>query len=202
MDFVNGKAIDELIKGGELSITESIRLMLEICEGLKYAHDMGVIHRDIKPSNILVDEKGVPRITDFGLAKSMDSVTLVTRSGTMLGTPYYMAPEQAKGQLGLVGVRSDIYSLGVVFYEMLVGQNPFTGENTVEIYQNILTLEPTPPSELNALIPKTLDPICLKCLKKDPFQRYKNITDLIADLKSMQEGKKGLWSFFRKLFGR
>jgi len=200
MDFIEGSALSAYTQENRLSVPQVVDIVIKICDGLQYAHDSKIIHRDIKPSNILLDRNGEPRITDFGLAKCMETITMVTRSGTMLGTPYYMSPEQARGQLGLIGPRSDLYALGVVFYEMLTGHNPFHGENTVEIYHNILTVEPQPPSTLNKDVPKALDIICLKCLKKDPFQRYRAARDLMEDLKKHREGKHGLWQRIRRFF--
>lgn len=202
MDFVEGVPLSNYVHEKELlPVKQVLDIIIKVCEGLQYAHESEVVHRDIKPSNILLDKQGEPRLTDFGLAKCMDSMTVVTRSGTTLGTPYYMSPEQAKGQMGLVGPRSDIYSLGVVFYEMLTGYNPFLGENTVDIYQNILTVEPDPPSNLNKSLHKKLDSICLKCLRKDPFQRYKNAKEMGDDLKHYLYGKKGFWEKLLGMFG-
>ncbi len=198
MDFIEGQPLSDYTEKKKLSLSQIVDIVIQICDGLQYAHKEGIIHRDIKPSNILLEKGVTPRITDFGLAKCMESVTMVTRSGTMLGTPYYMAPEQARGQLGLVGPRSDLYSLGVVFYELLTNHNPFRGENTVEIYHNILTLDPSPPSSYNKEISKKIDIICLKCLKKDSFQRYKTARDLADDLRRYRDGKNGWW---QKLFG-
>ena len=193
MEFIEGKPLADLIAQGPIPIEYAVATLIKLCEGIGYAHKKGIVHRDIKPSNILFDSDNEPRIADFGLAKCLDSNTMVTRSGSLLGTPYYMSPEQAKGQLGLVGPRSDIYALGVVFYEMLTGHNPFQGKDTVEIYQNILTLNPQPPSKMVSAIPKTVDNICLKCLRKNPFQRYKTADDLISDLRAFLEGKDRWW---------
>lgn len=202
MEFVDGQSLENFVGDNLLPIDKVVDIILKVSRGLAYAHQSEVIHRDIKPSNILLDSHGEPHLTDFGLAKCMDSMTLVTRSGTTLGTPYYMSPEQAKGQLGLISPRSDIYSLGVVFYELLTGVNPFRGENTVDIYQKILTIDPVAPSTLRKGIPKKLDAICLKCLKKDAFQRYKNAQLLVDDIIKFKEGKKDPWySFILKLFG-
>lgn len=202
MDFVEGVPLSQHVhKENLLPVNQVVEIIIKMCDSLQYAHESEVVHRDIKPSNILLDKQGEPRLTDFGLAKCMDSMTVVTRSGTTLGTPYYMSPEQAKGQMGLVGPRSDLYSLGVVFYEMLTGYNPFLGENTVDIYQNILTVEPDPPSVLNKTLHKKLDFICLKCLRKDPFQRYKNAREMGEDLKHYLYGKKGFWEKILSIFG-
>ena len=193
MDYVNGPPLSSYIYRNLLPLEQVVDIIIKLCQGLQYAHSMDIIHRDIKPSNILLQNGVEPKLTDFGLAKCMDSMTMVTRSGTTLGTPYYMAPEQAKGQLGLVGPRSDLYSLGVVFYELLTGRNPFRGENTVDIYQNILTVEPDPPSIHNPQIRKKLDRICLKAIKKDSFQRYKNAQEMEQELELYKSGKSGWW---------
>jgi tRNA A-37 threonylcarbamoyl transferase component Bud32 len=194
MEFIEGHTLSEVITQQMLSPERCVEIIIKLCDGLHYAHSKGIIHRDIKPSNILLDKNGEPRIADFGLAKCLDSSTLVTRSGSLIGTPYYMSPEQARGQTGLVGPRSDLYSLGVVFYEMLTGQNPFQGKDTVEIYQNILTLNPPPPSKVNAQVPKFLDNICLKCLKKNSFQRYKSAEEMGLELRQLHQGKQGWWN--------
>ncbi|HPY74234.1 MAG TPA: serine/threonine-protein kinase [Planctomycetota bacterium] len=205
MEFVDGSPLSDYIEEPNLlPIPQVVDIVLKMAQSLYYAHQAEVIHRDIKPSNILLDKSGEPRLTDFGLAKCMDSMTLVTRSGTTLGSPYYMSPEQAKGQLGLVSPRSDIYSLGVVFYELLTGVNPFKAENTVDIYQKILTVDPPAPSTVRKEIPKKLDSICLKCLKKDSFLRYKNAQFLVNDIIQYKEGKQDSWfqALWKKIFKR
>lgn len=192
MDFIEGESLSDIIDRGPLEIDRAISIVKDICGGLEYAHRLGVVHRDIKSSNILIDKDGTPKITDFGLAKCMDSITVITRTGSLLGTPSYMSPEQAKGQLGRIGPRSDIYSLGVVFYKMLTGRNPFEGESTVEIYQNILTVDPPPPSHDRPQINKKIDQICMKCLKKDAFQRFKTAEALAKELSKIDE-KRSMW---------
>lgn len=194
MDFIDGKPLTEFTTNQRLSVLQIIDLIIKICDGLEHAHQMGIIHRDIKPSNILLDQNGEPHITDFGLAKCMENASMVTRSNTTLGTAYYMPPEQARGQTGLIGPRSDIYAIGVVFYELLTSKNPFQGQNTVEIYHKILTVEPTPPSSMNKEINKMLDTICMKCLKKDPFQRYQHAKDVCDALRKFKDGKQSWWS--------
>lgn len=202
MEFITGKPLSEVIEGEVLSIDKTVTILIKLCDGMHYAHSEGIVHRDLKPSNILLNSQEEPQITDFGLAKCVDSMTLVTRTGAMLGTPYYMSPEQAKGQLGLVGPRSDIYSLGVIFYEMLTGRKPFIGETAVEIYQNILTTPPVPPSKVNHKIPKQLDKICMRCLEKNPFHRYKTAEEFAGDLRLFQKKKVGLWSRIKQKMRR
>ncbi|WP_372364560.1 protein kinase [Candidatus Uabimicrobium sp. HlEnr_7] len=199
MDFIEGEALSDIISRGPLEIDRAVSIVKDICGGLEYAHKLGVVHRDIKSSNILINKDGTPKITDFGLAKCMDSITVITRTGSLLGTPSYMSPEQAKGQLGRIGPRSDIYSLGVVFYKMLTGKNPFEGDSTVEIYQNILTVDPPPPSSDRPEISKKIDQICMKCLKKDAFQRFKTADSLAKELFKMDE-KQSMWQIFTNLF--
>lgn len=191
MEFIEGRPLSEVIEYARLPLEQVLEIVIAICDGIHFAHGKGIIHRDLKPSNILLTADQEPKITDFGLAKCVDSMTMVTRTGAMLGTPYYMSPEQAKGQLGLVGPRSDIYSLGVIFYELLTGHKPFTGETAVEIYHNILVTAPHPPSKI-AHLPRQLDKICLKCLEKNPFHRYKTAEDFAAELRNFQR-KKGSW---------
>lgn len=199
MDFIEGKPLSEYTSKQRLPILQIVNIMIKICDALEHAHQMGIIHRDIKPSNILLDSNNEPHITDFGLAKCVETASMITRSNTTLGTAYYMPPEQARGKKGLIGPRSDIYAIGVVFYELLTGQNPFHGQNTVEIYHKILTVEPVSTTILNQEVPKILDNICMKCLKKDPFQRYQHAKDVSLALQRYQNPQPSFWS---KILGK
>ena len=147
--------------------------MLEtLTRGMYAAHQKGIIHRDLKPANVLMTPDGIPKITDFGLAKQLDTEGEQTRSGAIMGTPNYMAPEQATGTIKLIGPLSDVYALGVILYEMLTGRLPLVGENLMETLLLVKTTDPIPPRQLMPKVPLDLDTICMKCLEKDPKKRY------------------------------
>jgi eukaryotic-like serine/threonine-protein kinase len=154
---------------------------------LDYAHRHGIVHRDVKPSNILLDDEGVPYIGDFGLAKRADENVTVTIEGQIIGTPAYMSPEQARGKGCFADARSDIYSLGVILYELLTGERPFRGSFTM-ILQQVIHDDPPSLKRLNQRIPRDLEVICLKCLEKDPGRRYTTSADLADDLTRFIDG--------------
>src|SRR5262249_17919286 len=145
------------------------------------AHAQGVIHRDLKPSNVLLGEDGTPKISDFGLARKQDDVGQ-TRTGAIVGTPSYMAPEQARGHSWDVGLAVDIYGLGAILYELLTGRPPFRASTVHETLDQVLHQEPVPPRRLNPDVPRDLETICLKCLQKDPAWRYPSAEALAGDL--------------------
>ena len=134
--------------------------------------ERGVVHRDLKPGNILLTADGTPKLTDFGLARRLEGSAGLTQSGAPLGTPGYMAPEQAEGRLGEVGPAADTYALGAILYELLTGRPPFRAETAAETLHQVVSQEPVPPSRLNAAVPRDLETICLKCLEKNPGRRY------------------------------
>ncbi|MFO0970406.1 MAG: protein kinase [Gemmataceae bacterium] len=167
-------------------------LVETLARAIAHAHDEGVLHRDLKPANILFARDDTPKITDFGLAKMLEDDAAggrdTTRSGEPMGTPRYMAPEQAAGRTGAIGVATDVYALGVVLYECLTGQAPFVSSSAVETMDRIRTEEPLPPRRLQRSIPKDLETICLCCLNKEPGRRYRGAQDLADDLRRFLDG--------------
>jgi ABC-type phosphate/phosphonate transport system substrate-binding protein/tRNA A-37 threonylcarbamoyl transferase component Bud32 len=160
------------------------RLMATVARAVHYAHERGVLHRDLKPSNILLDQDGNPHLTDFGIAKFVDQETALTQTAELLGTPSYMAPEQAAGKL--ISRSADIYSLGAILYELLTGRPPFAGQRPIEILRQVIEQEPTHPGLLNPSVDRDLAIICLKCLDKDPARRYRSALEFAEDLERWQ----------------
>jgi hypothetical protein len=187
-DFIDGRTLADLLAGPRPSFRETAELIAQLAEALEYAHGQKVIHRDIKPGNILIDQSGRPHLTDFGLARRDEGEITVTLKGQILGTPAYMAPEQAAGEQGQVDSRSDEYSLGVVFYELLTGELPFRGNKRMLLYQ-VQHEEPRPPRKLNDGIPRDLETICLKAMAKEPTRRYPTAGELAEDLRRYLKGE-------------
>ncbi|HEX3149981.1 MAG TPA: serine/threonine-protein kinase [Gemmataceae bacterium] len=160
-----------------------------LARAMQYAHERGVIHRDLKPSNILLADGGVPKITDFGLAKRFDDESERTQTGQVLGTPSYMAPEQASADFDKVGPPTDVYALGATLYDLLTGRPPFSGSSVLDTLEMVRTREPVPPGSLAGHVPRDLETICLKCLQKDPARRYTTAGALADDLRSFLDGK-------------
>ena len=159
-----------------------MELIAKVARTVHYAHEHGILHRDIKPGNILLDAKGEPHLTDFGLARLVESESSVTHTLDVLGTPSYMAPEQAVGNNAAVSSATDVYGLGAVLYQLLTGQPPFAGGATYETIKLLLDTEPRQPRLLNPKIDRDLSTICLKCLEKDPKRRYSSALALAEDL--------------------
>src|SRR5262249_20398431 len=157
---------------------------------MHFAHRQGIIHRDLKPANVLMTKDGVPKITDFGLAKRLEEGdSSQTRSGTIMGTPCYMAPEQARGEVRTVGPLSDLYTLGAILYEFLTGRPPFLGASVMDTVTQVTRDEPIPPARLQPTTPRDLETICLKCLQKEPAKRYADCFELAEDLRRFQAGE-------------
>ncbi|MEX0586844.1 MAG: serine/threonine-protein kinase, partial [Pirellulales bacterium] len=182
MKYVPGTTLTRRLADGPLEPREAASILAPICRAIHYAHERGVLHRDLKPSNILIDEEGRPHVSDFGLAKRVEAEEHLTLSGAVLGTPSYMAPEQAAGSRGNLGPASDVYSLGTILYQMLTGRPPFQAASPVETVLLVLEQEPLPPRLLNPRADRELEMIALKCLQKPPELRYPSAKALADDL--------------------
>jgi TolB-like protein/tRNA A-37 threonylcarbamoyl transferase component Bud32 len=181
MKFIEGGQLDEVVKREPLLIRRAAELIAKVARTVHYAHEHGILHRDMKPGNILLDAKGEPHLTDFGLARLLETESSVTQTLDVLGTPSYMAPEQAVGNAAVSSV-TDVYGLGAVLYQLLTGQPPFAGGTTYETIKLLLDTEPRQPRLLNPKIDPDLSTICLKCLEKDPKRRYSSALALAEDL--------------------
>jgi TolB-like protein/cytochrome c-type biogenesis protein CcmH/NrfG len=182
MKFVEGGQLDETARREPMPIRRAVELIGKVARTVHYAHEHGILHRDIKPGNILLDAKGEPHLTDFGLARLVESESSVTQTLDVLGTPSYMAPEQAVGNNAAVSSATDVYGLGAVLYQLLTGQPPFAGGTTYETIKLLEETEPRPPRLLNPKVDRDLSTICLKCLEKDPKRRYSSALALAEDL--------------------
>jgi WD40 repeat protein/tRNA A-37 threonylcarbamoyl transferase component Bud32 len=189
MGYVDGQSLAARLADAPFPPREAAELVTEVARAVEYAHRHGVIHRDIKPSNILIDSAGRPRITDFGLAKRVDSGSDLTATGQVMGTPSYMAPEQAAGQIDTVGPAADVYALGALLYATLTGRPPFQAATSLETLQQVLGREPVALRQINPAIPRDLETIVLKCLEKPIPRRYATAKALADDLRYYFEGR-------------
>ena len=182
LEFVEGGSLAQKLGGMPQPVRQAAKLVGILARAVEVAHQGGIIHRDLKPANVLLTADGTPKITDFGLARRLEGGAVLTLSGAAVGTPSYMAPEQAQGKTRAIGPALDIYSLGAMLYELLTGQPPFRAETASEMVLLLVSQDPLPPSRLNAMVPRDIETICLKCLEKDPARRYATAGELAADL--------------------
>jgi eukaryotic-like serine/threonine-protein kinase len=194
MDYVNGKALSELVRDGPIHAERAAAYLKAIAEAVHYAHQRGVVHRDLKPSNVIIDASDQPRVTDFGLAKRLEADPSthnlqLTLTGAVMGTPGYMSPEQALGKSREVGPLSDVYSLGAILYCLLTARPPFAAETVHETLMQVVESEPVPPRLLNRSVPRDLEAICLKCLEKSATRRYPTAQKLAEELQRFQNGE-------------
>jgi serine/threonine-protein kinase len=209
MEFVEGGSLAERLAKGPLPARQAAGLLATVAEAVHAAHERGIVHRDLKPGNVLLENPKskvqgpksedplwtldlglcTPKITDFGLAKRLDADVSPTQTGAVLGTPSYLAPEQAGGKTREIGPAADVYSLGAILYEALTGRPPFHGETTLDTLEQVRLRQPVPPSRLQPKVPRELETICLKCLEKEPPQRYASAMELANDLRRFLAGE-------------
>jgi len=187
MDYVDGTSLDAAMAPGAMSLRHKVEILQKVCGAVGELHRHGVVHRDLKPSNVIIDAKGNPILLDFGLAHDTSRHTKLTVTGTILGTPFYMAPEQVEGKP--VDARTDVYALGVLLYETLTSRLPFRAENEFELYRQISSHEPPTPSTVEGRVPRDLEIVCLKAMDKDRSLRYQNASELADDLRRYLEGQ-------------
>ncbi|MCC6233969.1 MAG: serine/threonine protein kinase [Verrucomicrobiales bacterium] len=191
MDLIEGPSLAERVRSGPLPGPLAARLALKITLAVQYAHEHNVLHRDLKPGNVLVDARGEPQVTDFGLARPLDGDSSLTVSGQIVGTPAYMSPEQARSSKEL-DARSDVYAIGALLYHLLTGSAPFAGSTLPETLRLVLENEPAAPHVLNPFVPADLSAVALRCLEKEPGRRYASAQELADDLARFLEGKPTL----------
>ena len=189
LEYVDGVSLDKELKSTPATAAKVASLTETLARAIHVAHQRGIIHRDLKPANVLLTADGTPKIADFGLAKQLEDDQGQTRTGEVLGTPSYMAPEQAQGLTKQIGPASDVYALGAIMYAMLTGRPPFRGTTLLDTLEQVRTVEPVPPSRLFLKLPRDLETICLKCLQKDPKARYESAEALAEDLRRYQAGE-------------
>ena len=189
MAYVEGESLADKIRKGPMEPCEAAKLCEKIAEAIAYAHEKGVIHRDLKPANILLDREDTPKVTDFGLAKQVESDRDLTRTGAVMGTPSFMPPEQASGNTDAVGPCADVYSLGAILYCLLTGRPPFQAANPVDTLMQVLEQDAIPPSDLNPNVPRDLETVTLHCLEKNVERRYASAAELEDDLNRFLSGE-------------
>jgi tetratricopeptide (TPR) repeat protein/predicted Ser/Thr protein kinase len=189
MKLIKGGSLAQALHGNRLGQREAVDIMAKVARAVHYAHQRGILHRDLKPSNILLDTDCQPYVADFGVAKRTETDSALTQSGVVLGTPSYMAPEQAAGRTGAVTTLADVYGLGAVLYEVVTRRPPFRGETVLETIRQVQEKDPARPSDIDPRVDRDVETICLKCLQKDPRRRYASAHDLAEDLDRYLAGK-------------
>jgi hypothetical protein len=189
MEYVDGGSLAQKLNGTPLPPHQGAQLVESLARAVSYAHQRGIIHCDLKPANVLLTEDGTPKITDFGLARRLDGEAGLTQSGSIRGTPSYMAPEQAEGRAKDIGPATDVYALGAVLYELLTGRPPFRAATVLETLDQVRSRPPLSPRCLQPRLPRHLEVICLTCLQKDPRQRYPSAGALAEDLRRFRGGE-------------
>jgi serine/threonine-protein kinase len=188
MEYVEGGSLAHKLAGTPQPARQAAQLVTTLADAMQVAHQGGIVHRDLKPGNVLLTADGTPKIADFGVARRLEGGARLTQSGVPMGTPSYMAPEQARGQTRGIGPTVDVYALGAILYELLTGRPPFRGETAAETVLQVISQDPVPPSRLNAKVPRDLETICLKCLHKDRQRRYPTAAALADDLQRFERG--------------
>ncbi len=189
LEFVDGGSLAQKLVGTPLPARQAAGLVETLARAMHAAHERGIVHRDLKPANVLLTADGTPKITDFGLAKRLDADTVQTQSGAVMGTPSYMAPEQAAGKIRAIGPATDIYALGAILYELLTGRPPFKTESVMDTLLQVMEREPDWPRIHNRQVDRSLEAICLKCLQKSPRDRYPSAAALAEDLTAYLQGE-------------
>jgi len=189
LEYLPGGSLDRQLDGTPWPVKRAARLAEQLAQGIALAHRLGIVHRDLKPANVLLTTDGTPKITDFGLAKMLGTESGLTQSELIMGSPSYMAPEQASGQARQAGPAADIYAVGAILYELLTGRPPFRGTTTLETLEQVKGAEPVSPSQLVSGLPRDIETICLTCLQKEPGKRYASAAALAEDLRRFQAGE-------------
>ena len=189
LEYLPGGSLDRMLDGRPWPPRKAAGLVEVLARAIAEAHAKGIVHRDLKPANVLLEADGSPKVADFGLAKVLDSDSELTRTQTVLGSPTYMAPEQAEGRSHLVGATSDVYALGAILYTLLAGSPPFRAATALETLAQVKSADPVPPSRFQPGLPRDVETICLKCLEKAPGRRYSTARELAEDLRRYQSGE-------------